>query len=631
MKRKSFLRHSLLLGGLTFVKTGRLSAFYTKVERLFLNKVKFIWAGAITTNAVKVHAKLTNPTSSARLVVSTHPSLTSPVYGTFSSADLSNNYVARLSVDGLQPATEYYYGIEADGVLDTATDAIGRFKTFNAAPHSFRFSVASCNNSGNHPVFYRIKEKDPLFHITHGDFHYGDPNSATDRNIHRAPMENTLAQPAMKEFLRNHAIAYMWDDHDYCGDNTGSFAVGRTNARLTYQEYVPHYPLPAGAGDVPIYQSFTTGRVRFILTDLRSERTAPGTTMMGAAQKAWFKNQCTDAKNNNQVIIWISSVPWGGTTPTDTWAGFPQERTELSDFFKSTVIQNLLIICGDAHMIAFDDGSNHDFSQGGNPFKYPVLQAAAVNQVGSFRGGPFSHGFFSNPSQQHGQYAALDITDDGGSNISVAITGYRVDSAGAESVLLTYTINFPVLSVLAVRITQFSVAEGTQNGTAVLHWNTEFATNAQCKTMVGERSGDGVGFAAIHQMDCSVTGPVGRHSFTDEKPLKGKNYYRINVVNRNNQSIYSSIQSIDFISALAIDILNNPVTHRLQVAIYAPAAVTARYTIADSAGHIVINNILQLHKGTNPLNVALTGVAAGMYIFNLQADNNQLSKKFLRR
>lgn len=36
-----------------------------------------------------------------------------------------------------------------------------------------------------------------------------------------------------------------------------------------YQKYFPHYPLPAGQGNVPIYQAFTVGRIRIIMTDLR--------------------------------------------------------------------------------------------------------------------------------------------------------------------------------------------------------------------------------------------------------------------------------------------------------------------------------------------------------------------------
>jgi len=632
MKRKRFLRYSFLLSGLAFLKTGPVAALYKQSRQLFLNKVKFIWSGSLGTTTVKVHAKLSTATTSARLVVSTDAGLSNPVYGAFQTADASNNYIAKLTVSGLAPATTYYYGIEADGVVDTAADAIGRFKTFNAGPQSFRFSIASCNNNGDHPVFYRIKEKDPLFHITHGDFHYADPNSATDRTVHQTPFETTLGKAAMKEFLRNHGIAYMWDDHDYCGDNTNSTAVGRTNARFTYQEYVPHYPLAAGSGDVPIYQSFTVGRIRFILSDLRSEKGAAGTSIMGAAQKQWFKNECTAAKNNNQPIIWISSVPWGGTVDQDTWAGFTAERTELSDFFKSLGIQNLLIICGDAHMIAYDDGTNHDFSTGGNPFKYPVLQAAAVNQTGSFRGGDFTHGYFSNPTQQHGQYAALDITDNGGSNITVNITGYRVDSTGLELILLTTSINFAVLSVLPIKISGFTVAEAPEKGKTLLQWKTEFGANDQCKKMVVERSSDGAQFLPIGSVDCNTTlVNTGQHSFVDASPLNGKNFYRIKITDQQGNAVYSRIEHISFHKGLSLTIHKNPVDNQLQLSISTNEKTTADYLVVDADERTVLSKPVYLNAGQNNVAIEVHGLASGIYFFTLRTKNSTLTKRFVKK
>ncbi len=630
MKRKRFL-HYLLLGGAFFLKPFRLLAFSTRARNRFLNKVKFLWAGGITSTAVHVRAKLTSATGSVRLVIGKDPQLSSPVYGPFGAADAATNYVAGLTVSGLQPNTEYYYGIEADGTIDTATEAMGRFKTASAGPHSFRFSVASCNYNGNHPVFYRIKEKDPLFHVTHGDFHYGDPNSATDINVHRSPLESTILQPALKEFLRYVAMAYVWDDHDYCGDNTTAAAAGRKNARLAYQEYVPHFPLPAGSGDVPIYQSFTVGRVLFLLTDLRSEKGPSGTTMMGAAQKAWFKAECLQAKANNHVIIWINSTPWGGTTETDSWAGYAAERTELADFFKSTGIQNLLIVCGDIHMIALDDGSNYDFSTGANnPFKYPLLQAAAVNQSGSYRGGTYSHGYFLNPSRQHGQYASLDIADDGGAIIAITITGYRVDGTGAESVLLTHTINFPVFSTLPLHITHFSVVEG-QEDAVTLRWETETDAAGRYK-MVVERSSDGLVFSAIYSIDGhSAAGTTGRYSFTDKSPLDGKAYYRVKLIGRNNGVIYSPVRSIDGASVFSVAILNNPATRQLRVRIGAPAAEAASYTLVNSAGQPIKTAKLVLAKGQNSISIDLEGLPAGFYVFRLQTQKGQVSKRFMRQ
>jgi phosphodiesterase/alkaline phosphatase D-like protein len=632
MKRKSFLKYSFLLTGLSFFKYSRLSAAYTKAQQLFVNKVRFIWSGSISTTTVRVNAKLTAATTSARLVVSTDPSLSNPAFGSFSAADAANNYIAHLSATNLLPNTTYYYGIEADGIIDTAADAIGSFKTIASGPQSFAFTIASCNRDGGHPVFYRIKEKNPLFHITHGDFHYADPNSATDINVHRAPFEATLAKPAIRELLQHHPIAYMWDDHDYCGDNTNSFAAGRTNARLVYQEYVPHYPLVAGAGNVPIYQSFVVGRVRFILTDLRSERDVPGTTMMGAAQKAWFKGECLAAKNNDEGIVWINTVPWGNTPDVDIWYGFGAERTELSDFFKANAIRNLFIICGDAHMVAIDNGTNHDFSTGGNnPYKYPVLQAAAVNQTGSFRGGPFSEGHFSNPTFEHGQYVLVNITDTGGSSATVSLTGYRVDNTGAESTLITYAFPFSFLNVLPVKISLFSAGKSANGYNAVVTFRVEQAT-AFCQQAEVERSADGIRYETLEKVACGAnTAGIFQHAIIDAKPLSGKNYYRLKVTEQTGQATYSNVEVLNFGKEEKTVVIQNPAQGHLQVAVSLTANTHARYVITDSLGRQLQQAVVPLQKGTNNYTLPLPPTAKGICYFALHFNGATHTQKFLAR
>lgn len=69
--------------------------------------------------------------------------------------------------------------------------------------------------------------------------------------------------------FRSVPVAYMWDDHDFGPNNSGGTFVGKEVARIAYQQFVPHYPLQAGTGNVPLQQAFTIGRVRFLLTDLR--------------------------------------------------------------------------------------------------------------------------------------------------------------------------------------------------------------------------------------------------------------------------------------------------------------------------------------------------------------------------
>jgi hypothetical protein len=66
------------------------------------------------------------------------------------------------------------------------------------------------------------------------------------------------------------------------------------------------------------------------------------------------------------------------------------------------------MVAGDAHMLAIDDGTNSDYSDGGDA-GFPVLQAAALDRPGSVKGGPYSEGTYPGA----GQFALMTIEDSG--------------------------------------------------------------------------------------------------------------------------------------------------------------------------------------------------------------------------
>jgi len=404
------------------------------------NEVIHFWSGAIQPSSARVTVKLIYPSSSVRLVVSTSPDFRKTISGPDAVGDSSNKTVVSLSITSLSPNTKYYYAIEADGKLDSSANDIGTFVTPADTAFSFRFTVGSClNSNSHHPVFNRMSEKNPLFFLQTGDFHYDNPNSAYDINVHRRPYERLMSNTTYSQFFQHFPLAYIWDDHDYSGNNSDSTAAGKTNARIAYREYIPHYPFgtTAQGADAPIYQSFIIGRVYFILTDLRSSRRRP--TMLGSIQKQWFKQQCLYAKANNLIIAWVSTVPYEGTLP-DTWGGFASERKELADFFNDNHITNMFILSGDSHMVAIDDGTHNDFSSNHNsPYEYPLFQAAALNESGSNKGGSYSGGAFPNPNDSYGQYGLVEVNDHGDSTIQISMTGFRVNEEGKENKLTAYS------------------------------------------------------------------------------------------------------------------------------------------------------------------------------------------------
>lgn len=346
-----------------------------------------------------------------RLAVSAHADLSDPVFSTPDTAvTADNNRVVSLEVFGLTPDQQYYYALEVNDTIDLSLT--GRFRTFPAGPASFSFALGSCAWTGSSSsTFTTVRQLNPLFFFHTGDFHY-ENIAVNDRAAFRQTYETVLASATQSALYRSVPIAYIWDDHDFGPNNSDSTAPGRLAARLTYQEYVPHYPLEAGAGDVPIYFRFDVGRVRFLVCDSRSARspwTAPDDaqkTMLGVSQKAWFKDQLLRARDSAALIVWVNSLPWIGTTGDDGWYVYTNERRELANFISDNHIHNLCQISGDAHMIAIDDGTNSDYATGTGAC-FPVFQAAPLDRTPSPKGGPYSHGMFPG-TQQFGLFTVID-------------------------------------------------------------------------------------------------------------------------------------------------------------------------------------------------------------------------------
>ncbi len=279
------------------------------------------WVGGVTTNRATAKVRLARPGQTARLALSTSPNLSRARYFGPVQSETNQHEVVEFDLERLAPDTQYYYAIEIDGRLERGKQA--RFRTFPEAPKSFSFAFASCaRTASTSDVFDAIRENNPLFYMNIGDFHYLDlTNSSIDK--FRQAYDLVLSSPQQAKLYRSTAFFYMWDDHDYGGNNANKKSLSQEAVRRAYREYVPHYPLAAGEGAEPIYQSFNVGRTKFIVTDLRSERDSvtnkddAAKSMMGARQKQWFKQELLAANGKFPVIFWISTVPWLGEVGTN--------------------------------------------------------------------------------------------------------------------------------------------------------------------------------------------------------------------------------------------------------------------------------------------------------------------------
>ncbi|NNF54971.1 MAG: hypothetical protein HKN03_11085 [Acidimicrobiales bacterium] len=396
--------------------------------------LEWIWAGAVTADSAEIRATPGRDFTTARIAVSEDVGLGSARW--FDARDISGRVIG-FDLTELAPDTRYHYAVELDGELDTVR--AGTFRTFPTGPVSYVVAIGACARVGsNGAVFDSIRQADPLLYLIAGDLHYGD-NGRNDIVRYQEVMDLTLSMPAQSALYRSTAIAYMWDDHDYGGNDADGSSPSRRAAMAAYREYVPSYDL--SGDETAVYQAFSAGRVRYILTDARSARNldndenedAP--SMLGFEQKEWFKNEILAASQTHELVVWLNPVPWIATAQdgADHWGGYAVERAELANHIANNNIDNLLMVSGDAHMVAVDDGTNTNYSDTPGP-GFPLFNAAALDRLGSIKGGPYSEGTVPGG----GHYGTLEI-EDSGDSITATITGFTWDNR----TLMEYSFSTP--------------------------------------------------------------------------------------------------------------------------------------------------------------------------------------------
>lgn len=382
-----------------------------------------LWSGALTATSARVVARSSVAEREQLLVWRATSDATTATR--FAPTRVVAEFSAvQFLADGLFPGTAYRFAIESN-----ATN-VGRFRTplpvgevFN-----FTFAVGACADSGaDHPVFSHLAATpDVLFYLMTGDLFYGDI-ADNDPDKFRAEYELLFMQPTQRDVFAAFPLVTVPDDHDFGPNNADATSPSKPAAHAVYREALPHYALATPeAADKPLFaHSFQIGRARFIVSDLRSDKSAPlannaTRVIMSQWQVDWFKRELLNASTDASVdvVFWVEGVPFIDDEElgeaSDTWGCCPAMRAELARFIHSVepLRGRLFALSGDAHAIMVDDGTNNVYHRGAgdtNSTGFPILHAAALARPPSSKGGPYSHGC----SVAYNQYGIVTVSDAG--------------------------------------------------------------------------------------------------------------------------------------------------------------------------------------------------------------------------
>ncbi len=399
-------------------------------------------AGFPSPKAITVWTRLSGIDRSSKLMVeiATDKGFNSVVESVAVRAEKNRDYTVHHRVKGLDPGEQYFYRFFTQG----KESRVGKFRTAPPADskETIRIGFYSCQNynAGYYTAQAGLaKEKDLDLVLCLGDYiyekgTYTGPRSDTtgvngDGDVqtldeYRQKYRLYQSDKALQDLHAAHPFVMVWDDHEvednYAGDedldNGGDirrvpFEERRMNAYKAFFEAMPKMKVK---GDpTRIYGSAKLGgAAELFFTDQRQYRDAqpcgdailggpcpeaedPARTLLGATQKAWFKQAVAKSKANwklwgSETMVMSLDLPKGTPVQLDAWDGYSGERKEVLEHFVASGVQNLTALTGDIHTFIAGDMTTTG-REGGTPVGVELVGGSATSLgLPEFLGAPSS-------------------------------------------------------------------------------------------------------------------------------------------------------------------------------------------------------------------------------------------------
>lgn len=221
-------------------------------------------------------------------------------------------------------------------------------------------------------------------------------------------------------------------------------------------------------------------------------------------------------------------------------------------------------------------------------------------------------------------YLRIRITSASNSMSASNPTGYFNDGETEDYRVLVD--DYP----LTVNMLSFQ-AKSVNNIIGRLNWQTTAEVDFMGFNI--ERSNDGtnwsvIGFVAAKGNNLSGTNS---YEFDDPQPLRGKSYYRLKLLNRNNINHYSEVRNISIKEAIdQVSLIPNPASTYATINIISNVNAEAYISLQDIQGRRFRNERHRLIAGNNSITLNnLNQFPDGTYIIQIIANQQVISRKII--
>lgn len=298
-------------------------------------------------------------------------------------ASAERDYTVKVDVDGLEPATTYFYRFH----LPEEPSPIGRTRTAPAGEvDGIRFAVCSCQSmtSGYYTLYDDIAARRDLDAVLHlGDYIYEGGSSEGSLRQHDPTYEIVSLDDYrrrhawykldgdLQEAHRQHPFICVWDDHESANNSwedgasahqpetEGDWPTRKAIAQQVYEEWMPiRTDDPAR-----IWRTLRFGTLLdLMMLDTRlygrdqqdmDDRDNPDRTLLGEEQEAWLGEQLEASSATWKVLgqqVMCGQLQAGGQPLNeDQWDGYQAARDLLFSQIENTPGGNVVVLTGDIH------------------------------------------------------------------------------------------------------------------------------------------------------------------------------------------------------------------------------------------------------------------------------------------
>ncbi len=207
---------------------------------------------------------------------------------------------------------------------------------------------------------------------------------------------------------------------------------------------------------------------------------------------------------------------------------------------------------------------------------------------------------------------------------TLKLSGTRLYVAGAENQFLVAAYQ----EVFTLPVHLLSFTGFLQNNTTKLQWE---ASDLNVAKFSVERSNDGRNFINLGEVNSLINGSQNNYGFTDIRPLKGTNFYRLKMIENGGNFIYSKVIAVKMNANSLMKLFPNPATDLIQLQIPSLQKEKIILQITDAAGNIISRQVIVSPGTPISTSIDITELQKGVYFLSVNTSGKVQVNKFIKQ